>query len=140
MTFVTWNEKLLTGIREIDHDHKMLFDLIEQFHEAYMSTDSKAAMEPAFRMLMDYTENHFRREEELLEKVGYPGQAGHHQDHEDLKDEVLALYQRFQNDKLRGVENDLGLELLSFLKNWLEFHILEDDMKYVEFIRDKEKH
>lgn len=136
MTFVMWQEKLATGIEEIDNDHKMLFDLIEQFHEAYMSGQGNAAMEPVFKSLMAYTDYHFRREEDLLEKVEYPRRAEHHQSHEDLKVEAEALHQRFLKGELQGEESDLGLELLAFMKNWLDFHIMEEDMDYRDFIQN----
>jgi len=138
MSFATWNEDLATGIEAIDNDHRMLFDLIDQFHEAYMKPDNKKAMEPVFSVLMDYTNNHFRREEELLEEVGYPELEEHKEGHKDLKNEVIALHQRFLNDELQGDEKDLGLELLAFLKNWLDFHIRESDMHYRDFIVSKQ--
>ncbi len=135
MTFVMWQDKLATGIEEIDNDHKMLFDLIEQFHEAYISAKGSVALEAVFTTLMEYTGYHFKREEELLKNKGYPKLADHHQSHEDLKTALQVLYQRFLKDERLGQEKDLELELLAFMKNWLDFHIIEEDMEYRDFIQ-----
>ena len=134
MTFVTWKDSLITGIEAIDDDHKTLFDLVEQFHEAYVTGEGEKAMGPIFEHLMAYTDFHFRREEDLFEAEGFPGCESHRQSHETLKADVQALYQRFLKGELQGEETDLGLELLAFMKNWLHFHIMEEDMAYRDFL------
>ena len=137
MTFVTWKDSLLTGIEAIDNDHMMLFDLVEQFHEAYMTGRGPEAMEPVFEQLMAYTDYHFQREEDLFFGEGFPESENHRDSHEALKSEVQALYQRFLKGELQGEETDLGLELLAFMKNWLHFHIMEEDMMFRDFIAAK---
>lgn len=137
MTFVTWKDSLLTGIEAIDHDHMTLFDLVEQFHEAYMTGEGPKAMGPVFEHLMAYTDYHFRREEDLFDAKGFPGRESHQDSHETLKAEVQALYERFLKGELQGEETDLALELLAFMKNWLHFHIMEEDMAFRDFLAAK---
>ena len=137
MTFVTWKDSLLTGIEDIDNDHMMLFDLVEQFHEAYMTGQGPEAIEPVFKQLMAYTDYHFQREEDLFFSEGFPQSEEHRDSHETLKSEVQALYQRFLKGELQGEETDLGLELLAFMKNWLHFHIMEEDMAFRDFLATK---
>lgn len=137
MSYVTWPPSIATGIEEIDNDHKGLFDLVDQFHEAYARGGDRAEMECVFKVLMEYTARHFRREMEFFVRIEYPDSEAHQRSHEELKREVEALYARFLTGELRGEETDLGLELLAFLNNWLHFHIMEEDMAYKAFLEEK---
>ena len=137
MTFVTWKDSLNTGIEAIDNDHMTLFDLVEQFHEAYMTGAGPEALGPVFERLLAYTDYHFQREEDIFEAAGFPECESHRASHEELKTEVQALYARFLKGELQGEETDLGLELLAFMKNWLHFHIMEEDMAFRDFLATK---
>jgi hemerythrin-like metal-binding protein len=134
MTFAMWDEKLATGIKEIDDDHKRLFDLVDQFHEAYACGEGNAMLGHVFETLFDYTDSHFRREEDLAAKEAYPRRDHHRQLHETLKAEVIVLFDRFRADDRQGGETDLALELMAFLSNWLHFHITEEDMDLRDFL------
>ena len=123
MSFVAWQDKLALGIEEIDNDHKGLFDLFNQLHDTYAGGQGDEALDAVFGVLIDYTENHFRREEKLMARHGYPGLAAHREAHKNLKKEVLRLYGQFKD----GGEKGMCLELLGFLSNWLYFHIMEED-------------
>lgn len=139
MTYVSWDDKLATGIEDIDTDHKTLFDLVDQFHDAYAAGHGSEELEAVFATLMDYTDHHFRREEEFMKSAGFPGLEEHRKTHEELKAEVLALHQRYLKGELQGQEKDLCLEILAFLSNWLHFHIAEEDMEYRDFFQQSGK-
>ncbi|MEE8393412.1 MAG: bacteriohemerythrin [Rhodospirillales bacterium] len=137
MSYVSWNEKFSTGIKRIDEDHMGLFDLVDQFHEAYASGRGFNELDPVFEELMAYTERHFSYEEKMLEDAGYPDIETHREGHEHLKGEVENLYRRYKEGERTDTDSDLCLEILSFLSNWLHFHILEEDMNYREFLKEK---
>ncbi|MEO5337078.1 MAG: bacteriohemerythrin [Magnetospirillum sp. WYHS-4] len=131
MSYVVWQEKFRIGIPEVDDDHKMLFDLIDQFHEAYARGSASHDPERVFSVLLAYTDRHFVREEGLMRDAGYGGLAAHVCAHRALRLDVVAFYERFR----RGEQAGLCLELLAFLKNWLHFHIMEDDMAFKKVFR-----
>ena len=62
----------------------------------------------------------------------YPEVVGHKAEHEKLTAQVLELQRRF-----RSGETKLSLNLMIFVKNWLENHIAGSDQKYSVFIRGK---
>ena len=134
MSYVSWDERLETGIEAIDNDHRGLFDLVEQFHEAYVAGKGPEALNPLFATLLDYVDRHFRREEALFERIGYPEAAAHHDAHRELTAVVADLHTRYQAEADRG---ELCLEILAFLSNWLHFHIREEDMGYRDYMREK---
>ncbi|MCW8860818.1 MAG: bacteriohemerythrin, partial [Rhodospirillales bacterium] len=125
MSYVTWRDSLLTGIPDIDRDHQTLFDLANQLHDSYAKGVDPSETKEVFAALLDYTDYHFRREEDLLDREGFPDTEAHKQAHEDLKNQVIDLYERY-----RKGEEGVILDLLAFLSNWLRFHIMEEDMAY----------
>lgn len=125
MTFFTWKDDYSVGVTAIDNDHKMLIDLIDQLHEAFVSGDMASVCEAVLDSLVDYTERHFAAEEVLMTQCSYPDIACHHEQHENLAAQVVEIRDRFA----RG-EQQIGNELLAFLHDWLYFHIIEADMKY----------
>ena len=42
--------------------------------------------------LDEYTDFHFKEEEELQEKAGYPERGKHHEKHEEFKKSIQELY------------------------------------------------
>jgi hemerythrin len=139
VSYVAWKDDLATGFEDIDNDHKVLFDLVDQFHEVYAGSGNDAQLKMVFDALMDYTDYHFRREEAFMEEKGYPHRAAHQKLHKALKEEINKLHERFRKGELKDGETDLGLEILAFLNNWLRFHITEEDMMYRDFINAGEK-
>ena len=69
--------------------------------------------------------NHF-----LERKTGYT--QSHIEEHTKLKQQVFELQER-----MKGGDFMVGIELISFLKDWLNHHILEIDMAYSEFLISK---
>lgn len=137
MSFISWNDKFAIGIEAIDNDHKSLFDISEQLHEAYASGRSAEALDQLFKVLFDYVENHFRREEGVMERCGYPDLEAHRASHAALTEQVTDLYQRFKRGDEKVGDTGICLEILGFLKNWLHFHILDEDMDIRDFINSK---
>lgn len=133
MSFFTWQDKFSVGVETFDRDHKILVDLIDQLHEAFVTGNVRETVEQVLTVLVDYTETHFRREEELMAETGYPASAEHKLQHEELKQQVIDILNRFRSDP----DSSMGNEVLGFLHNWLTFHILETDMAYKAFFIEK---
>ena len=108
----------------------MMIDLINQLATADTSND-RASAEFVIDELIQYTVQHFAREEELLERLGYADLENHMGSHLALTRRVLALRERFVN----GLSGRLSSDILDFLSNWLTNHILKDDMRYAPLIR-----
>ena len=125
MTFFTWKDQYSVGIKAIDNDHKMLIDLIDQLHEAFVSGNVPEVCRAVLDSLVEYTERHFAAEEILMTLCSYPRLADHQEQHKVLTAQVADIRDRF----VRG-EQQIGNELLAFLHNWLHFHIMETDMDY----------
>lgn len=128
MSFFTWNEKFSVGIDIIDSEHKVLVDLIDQLHEAFVTGNVDTAIGPILAALVDYTHTHFDHEEAMMAGAGYPGLEAHREVHRELRRQVEEVYDRFLAG---GPQGKMGNEVLAFLHDWLYFHILEQDKDYI---------
>jgi hemerythrin len=131
VSFFTWNEKFSVGIESIDREHKVLVDLIDQLHEAFVNGNVSTAVGPVLAALVDYTHTHFDREEAMMAEAGYPEMEAHKDVHRELRRQVEEVYDRFLAG---GAGGKMGNEVLAFLHDWLYFHILEQDKDYVPFM------
>ena len=67
----TWNESYSVGNEIIDNDHRGLFDTLNSLESAakWPNPEDIAVI---LETLINYTRNHFQREERLMRGVGYP--------------------------------------------------------------------
>ncbi len=127
-----WKNEYKLNINIIDEQHKSLFDAIEDLEKLINSEGNQShAVDALLALLIHYTDYHFKAEEQLLEKIGYPDLPQHCQLHKELKNSVLNFLQE-QKEKTLDVNN-----FLVFLRYWLVKHILVEDRKYANFLQKK---
>jgi len=130
--FMPWTDELLTGISEVDTQHKWLVDATNRLHDELSKPAADgAAVGEILEGLVDYTYNHFIMEEELFERLGYPETAAHKAQHNVFTGKISDLLMRHESGEIASGE---ALELL---KNWLIHHIMQTDKAYVAFFREK---
>jgi hemerythrin len=127
-----WKPEYSVHIPEIDAQHQRLFALAAELHTAMALGKAKTVLEQSLARLVDYTKTHFANEEQLMREYQYPEAGAHKVQHDQLTAQVLD----FQK-KLRGGQASLTINLMVFLKNWLERHILGSDLQYSAYIRGK---
>ncbi len=132
MSFFCWQDKFSVGVDAIDNDHRILVDLIDQLHEAFIDGHVNETVRSILDVLVDYTHTHFDREEQLMAAAGYPDLERHKAVHAELRRQVEEVREKV----LSGTAGPkVGNELLAFLHDWLYFHILEQDKDYVPYMR-----
>jgi hemerythrin-like metal-binding protein len=129
MPLVSWSDEYSVCIREIDDQHKKLFDLINELHEAMKAAKGKAVLGKVIKELVSYTEFHFSSEEILLKNCNYPNLHQHKLQHDEFTKKVKEFEQKHLNGTVL-----LSQEIVSFLKDWLINHIKETDKQYSLFI------
>ena len=134
MAFITWSDEYSVNIREIDQQHQQLIELINRMHDIVIAggeTDKKR-IRRVLLGLANYTDYHFRTEEELFRNHHYPMANVHKQQHNQLTIRLLALQRQFSaGDVLRNQD------IFDFLKDWLVNHILGSDKEYTVFLNAK---
>ena len=126
MESFAWNECFITGLSEVDRQHRHLVDVINRYGELLTRQESvqPADIEIVFGELADYAVYHFREEEQLMERERVDPRhiAQHREEHAAFLQEVTRMHAVMTAEK-RGTAGSL----LKFLIHWLAYHILGSD-------------
>jgi hemerythrin len=132
MALLTWNDSYSVKVRQIDDQHRKLFDLINMLHDAMKGGKGSAVARDVLASLTAYTQTHFTEEERLMRDNGYPAYMEHKRAH----DQLVARIRDFEKEVASGTAS-VSLGLMSFLKDWLLQHIQGVDRKYSPFLNAK---
>jgi hemerythrin len=130
--FIKWNSRYAVNIEDVDNQHQKLIDLINKLYDAMSVGKGKDVLGPVLTELVDYTTYHFNTEERLFQQNGYPEYAGHKMAHDELAAKTKALKKEFDTGNKK-----LSIDVMLFLSNWLNDHIMEEDKKYAPFLTSK---
>ncbi len=132
MPLFQWTPELSVNVKEIDNQHKQLVNLINLLHDSMKSGKGKDVMGKVLNDLTDYTVYHFGTEERLFQKYGYIEYPQHKKEHDDLTKQVLDVKSKFE-----AGQTTVTIEVMNFLKDWLNKHIKHSDKKYSAFLNSK---
>lgn len=132
MPLISWEKKLLLKIESIDNQHKVLIGIINDLHDAMLKGKGKNVVDDILEKMSEYTNIHFRHEEDLFEKHGYPETESHKSEHKKFIEKISQL-----NRKKESGEMFLSVELMDFLKEWWTVHINKIDRQYSGFLKSK---
>lgn len=127
--FFVWTEAMSVGDALLDLDHKRLIGIINRLWVAE-SGGNRQVIEFILDDLVHYTESHFRREEEMIRRCGDPGLERHREIHQG----ICRRLEEIRWEYFQGIRDELRGEILDFLRDWLNQHILVEDMNYRPYI------
>jgi hemerythrin len=130
MELISWNKSFETGHPIVDGQHKNLFSLVNNLHSAIQDGNKKLILVEPMERLAYYVDIHFKTEEALMLASGYPNFESHKQVHDQLKDQAFKLIKLFSIGKV-----DLTATISKFLSDWLTEHIMEIDIKMIEWVK-----
>ena len=122
---LVWDPSLECGDERTDDEHRQLFVMGNTLLDMAMTPHPPAVVAQCLDALLAHVTAHFRAEEEMLARVGYPARAAHARIHQALTDEALRLRARLQ-------QGALGLdEVVRFLVvRVVHEHLLGTDTKF----------
>jgi hemerythrin len=133
MPIVEWNGSLFIGNLDIDLHHQHLFKLLNSVYDNQKAGVSIRDTQSVIVELFDYTRYHFSYEEELMEVHAYPGYHEHKKEHDIFTERLTEILKDFK------LEFDVTLEIISFLSNWITYHILKTDTKFGDFLETQKR-
>lgn len=133
---VDWSDSYLLGINDIDLQHKKLVAIANELYDIAIGdeNDYKAKMPIVLKKLTDYTEYHFKFEEQLQKNIGYPGFDSHKSTHDFFIKEV-----NFQIQKLNSENKENVLRFYSYIANWVLTHIAKADKLWAVYMKEQQK-
>jgi hemerythrin len=125
VTVIEFSEELLTGIPEMDEQHKKLVELLNKVVSVLREGRREEARNILIRELLDYVESHLTSEEEFLKSIGYPDYENHKKAHDVFRKEVQRLVPHVKNGDEKAFRDVLFLTW-----GWVYNHIAKTDKKY----------
>ncbi len=128
MELLKWKDEYSMHEIEIDKQHKKLFELSNEIYNfVQQGIDDKEHFRELFVALNDYSIEHFIYEEIYIQEEDFPG----------LEEHILQ-HQQFNRKLKKLIEEDKHVEDIgNFVTTWLVKHVIEEDMKYKKFIKNK---
>ncbi len=124
-----FTEDCLTGIEQIDEEHRYLFELLNRAHElaaVEYHSDYYQQIKDILAELDRYAEEHFAHEEAYMTQIRDPELILQRTQHAFFREKILD----FDFADIDGAEEQkrVLLELVAFLARWLYHHILSSDI------------
>ena len=124
MESLEWDEAWSVGDSRLDEQHKGLIRLINRL-------GSGAPVPLVLDELQTYVDEHFRDEERMMDKAGYPDISSHKLQHAAFEEWLEASRQACRSGEVVGI---LRESINSYLKTWLINHILVSDKAYSGYL------
>jgi hemerythrin len=132
MALLTWTaEQFATNVTAADDEHKVIFDLANALNDA-VSGGNRADVGARLDALIGYVAAHFKTEEDLFDKHGYPDAVAHKAKHAELVNTCLDVQKKFHAGEI-----EITGDTCVFVKDWLYNHIPNVDKHYGPFLNEK---
>jgi hemerythrin len=118
------------GVEDLDNDHKQWIAIINELDEGIQAGHQREVLESVLKHLLEYTQFHFAREEELFVRTGYTLGGIHAEEHRTLVQRLENLFRHVENRPVAM----LDLELMGYIRSWLVNHIQSSDKKYTSWM------
>jgi hemerythrin len=122
MPFLEWKDSYNIGVKEIDNQHRGLFDIISKLFTSQLYEPDGKYFFLMLSKFVEYTQVHFSTEERYMLEAQYPKFSEHQREHELFIAQLSQIVQDIENKK-----PEIESKTLSFLKDWYLAHILGTD-------------
>lgn len=130
MELIRWRDSLCLGIADVDEDHKRLVGLLNRLHFMALAGDDSVAIGDVLDELVAHIIRHFRREEALMLRIGYPDREEHTRQHAEFRERLTGFQDSFEQGA-RGFDTSTFYD---FLADWLIVHLTRDDLKLKPYV------
>jgi hemerythrin len=125
---ITWDPIYSVHVEVLDAQHRKLFDSVNQLMDIFESGSVDFLL--VIKDLIDYLSVHFHQEHMFMKNVDYPNFLSHSKEHEKFIETIKEFLKGYKE----GDEN-LGQNMVVFLKDWVRDHTIKLDVQYGEYLR-----
>ena len=120
-----WKQTCSVGVQAMDDQHANIMDTMNELQLAMIRSHPQVSVDELLNRLIEFTRLHFRSEERLMEQHGFPGLAGHRDEHQRLLRQLQETVSELQHGKTVDIS-----KLLFFLHSWFIDHVEGLDQQY----------
>jgi len=133
---IKWTETLAVGIKQIDDQHKELFERMNSLLEACNKGKGKGAVRSMIAFLEEYGVEHFASEEQLQKAAGYPEYEKHKSLHHEFLRNVRGLSAQLEE---QGPSLSFVITVNKTVVEWLVNHVSKMDKGLGLFLQKKKE-
>lgn len=132
-----FTDDCMTGIKEIDEEHRKLFQLINETMELLKDGGaSRVTVKNLLKELKNYAGTHFAHEEAYMEQIGDKELERQKKEHAQFTEKVSS----YDAENLTDEDSAKAAEdLLVYMAKWLYHHILGSDIMIGKFTGQEKK-
>lgn len=126
-----WNQNLSVDISEINEQHNKLISMINGLNDAVQSGIGKQVLAMLLNGFINYFAVLFKTEENFMGHYHFPGLQSHCMEHRRFIKQVENFKGMFELELDPMI---LSMDILSFLKEWVQYHVFITDKEYGPFL------
>lgn len=132
MHTLAWDHRFTTGLPALDGEHKLLFRDVRRIQGFLEPGGDFPKGRRHLEALMVRLEIHCASEEAEMARLGFPGLAAHRASHQ-------VLHQRLDGIRALVAEGrgTSGMAVSRLLYDWLRDHMLQEDLTFAAFLRNR---
>jgi hemerythrin-like metal-binding protein len=134
MQHFKWTKAHAIFLPEIDAEHRNIFRMAEELHQAVRASAEAARLLELARPLAVAIEEHFAHEERLMRSVACPDAVWHKTQHDAARKKIGPLL-----GELETGEAVAAAEFIEFLARWLRDHMSLPDRMMGAHVRNYER-
>lgn len=126
MTILWDEEKMTTGVPEIDAQHREWIRRFNEFEEAVVNRKGQEAIKATLDFMGRYAETHFADEEGRMAQLNSPALEENRSEHNEFRRKLAEIKSWVEREGATTVE---VVALKGTLEDWLVNHICTVDVK-----------
>lgn len=128
MSEIIWKEIYSIGVKELDDQHKELFNLLSRISD--FSSIKILVLSDLVEEIRNYSKLHFKTEEVLMKKYNYPKLKEHVLEHIEFVKKVESII-----DESKQVLFVYTTILSDFIKSYFITHMLGTDLEFGQYLK-----
>ena len=134
MVHFKWTKAYAVYLPQVDAEHRNLFRMAEELHQAVRTGSEAARISELVRPLLVAIEEHFAHEERLMRSVACPDYDWHKLQHDSMRKKMSQLI-----EALEGGDAEAPGRFLESLARWFKDHCSLTDRMMGSHVRNFER-
>jgi hemerythrin-like metal-binding protein len=129
-----WKREYELDNEFFDEQTKKFLEIINLMKELVATGDDSTDISEVFFQLAHYFERYMLREEIYLKELQYDRLERHYKAHKEFSQRIVSFREGFEKG-----EKGFALEMYDYLEKWFDDHMMIDDRRAVNFIKEHTK-